>query len=47
MTPIINPICAFICQDRRQRVQQVYKKSDRNQYFAELRKFLRETGYVK
>ncbi|MBD2165684.1 hypothetical protein H6G04_14900 [Calothrix membranacea FACHB-236] len=30
-----------------QQVQQAYKKSDRTQFFTELRKFLRETGYVK
>ncbi|EKF04018.1 MULTISPECIES: hypothetical protein [unclassified Tolypothrix] len=30
-----------------QQVQQAYKKSDRNQFFTELRKFLRETGYIK
>jgi hypothetical protein len=34
-------------QDGWQRVQQAYKKSDRTQYFADLRKFLRETGYIK
>ncbi|MDZ8050014.1 MAG: hypothetical protein RMX68_030900 [Aulosira sp. ZfuVER01] len=34
-------------QDGWQRVQQAYKKSDHSQFFAELRKFLRETGYVK
>ncbi|MEH1883403.1 MAG: hypothetical protein V7L19_08645 [Nostoc sp.] len=34
-------------QDGWQRVQQAYKKSDRTKYFADLRKFLRETGYIK
>ncbi|MBH8561303.1 hypothetical protein I8748_03780 [Nostoc sp. CENA67] len=34
-------------QDGWKRVQQAYKKSDRNQYFADLRKFLGETGYIK
>ncbi|WGV25447.1 hypothetical protein [Halotia branconii] len=34
-------------QDGWQRVQQAYQKSDRLQYFANLRKFLRETGYTK
>ncbi|WP_427160194.1 hypothetical protein ACQFX9_00305 [Aliinostoc sp. HNIBRCY26] len=34
-------------QDGWRRVQQAYKKSDRNQYFTELRKFLRETGYTR
>ncbi|MBW4564215.1 MAG: hypothetical protein KME32_24350 [Mojavia pulchra JT2-VF2] len=34
-------------QDGWQRVQKAYKKSDRSQYFAELRKFLREAGYSK
>jgi hypothetical protein len=34
-------------QDGWQRVQQAYKKSDRAQYFAQLRKFLRESGYMK
>lgn len=34
-------------QDGWQRVQQAYKKSDRTKYFADLRKFLRETGYLK
>ena len=30
-----------------QQVEQVYKESDRSKYFAQVRKFLRETGYVK
>ncbi|WP_256874547.1 hypothetical protein [Nostoc sp. C057] len=34
-------------QDGWQRVQQAYKKSDRTKFFADLRKFLRETGYIK
>ncbi|WP_225894383.1 hypothetical protein [Atlanticothrix silvestris] len=34
-------------QDGWKRVQQTYQKSDRLQYFADLRKFLRETGYTK
>ncbi len=34
-------------KDGWQRVQQAYQKSDRLQYFAKLRKFLRETGYTK
>jgi hypothetical protein len=34
-------------QDGWQRVQQAYKKSDRTKYLADLRKFLRETGYIK
>ncbi|MEJ6484484.1 hypothetical protein N0Y54_24740 [Nostoc punctiforme UO1] len=34
-------------EDGWQRVQQAYKKSDRTKYFADLRKFLRETGYIK
>lgn len=34
-------------EDGWQKVKQAYKGSDRNQYFAELRKFLRETGYIK
>ncbi|MBH8573476.1 hypothetical protein I8752_10700 [Nostocaceae cyanobacterium CENA369] len=34
-------------QDGWQRVQQVYKKSDRTKFFADLRKFLRETGYIR
>ncbi|QLE58435.1 hypothetical protein [Nostoc sp. TCL26-01] len=34
-------------QDGWRRVQQVYRKSDKAQYFAQLRKFLRETGYAK
>lgn len=34
-------------KDGWRRVQQVYKKSDRNKYFADLRKFLRETGYTR
>ncbi|WP_414543684.1 hypothetical protein [Nostoc sp. CCY0012] len=34
-------------KDGWQRVQQVYKQSDRTQFFADLRKFLRETGYIK
>jgi hypothetical protein len=29
------------------RVKQVYKAQDKEQYFAALRKFLRETGYIK
>jgi hypothetical protein len=29
------------------RVKQVYKAKDREQYFAAVRKFLRETGYIK
>ncbi|MBW4615453.1 MAG: hypothetical protein KME21_19680 [Desmonostoc vinosum HA7617-LM4] len=34
-------------QDGWQRLQKAYKKSDRNKYFADLRKFLRETRYIK
>ncbi len=34
-------------QDGWQRVKQAYKGRDRAQYFADLRKFLRETGYSK
>ncbi|WP_193195233.1 hypothetical protein [Nostoc sp. MG11] len=34
-------------QDGWQRVQQAYKGRDRTKYFADLRKFLRETGYIK
>jgi hypothetical protein len=34
-------------EDGWKRVRQAYKKSDRNQYFADVRKFLRETGYMK
>ncbi|MBW4557518.1 MAG: hypothetical protein KME59_16570 [Trichormus sp. ATA11-4-KO1] len=34
-------------QDGWQRVQQAYKQSDRTQFFASLRQFLRETGYIK
>jgi len=34
-------------QDGWQRVQQAYKKSERTKYFADLRKFLRETGYIE
>ncbi|MBD2593414.1 hypothetical protein H6G74_03610 [Nostoc spongiaeforme FACHB-130] len=34
-------------EDGWKRVRQAYTKSDRAQYFADLRKFLRETGYMK
>ncbi|MBD2435472.1 hypothetical protein [Nostoc sp. FACHB-110] len=34
-------------EDGWKRVKQVYKSSNRNQYFADVRKFLRETGYIK
>ncbi|HEY9800214.1 MAG TPA: hypothetical protein V6D25_07635 [Leptolyngbyaceae cyanobacterium] len=34
-------------QEGWRRVQQAYTNSDRSQYFAELRKFLRETGYSR
>lgn len=34
-------------QDGWQRVEQAYRESDRAQYFSELRRFLRETGYVQ
>lgn len=34
-------------QDGWRQVQQAYKKSDRAQFFTDLRKFLRETGYIK
>jgi hypothetical protein len=34
-------------EDGWRQVKQAYKKSDRNQFFADLRKFLRETGYMK
>jgi hypothetical protein len=34
-------------EDGWQKVKQAYKASDRNKYFADLRKFLRETGYIK
>ncbi|MCX7593557.1 MAG: hypothetical protein N2235_07325 [Fischerella sp.] len=34
-------------QDGWQKVKQAYKGRDRTRYFADLRKFLRETGYIK
>ncbi|MBD2496443.1 hypothetical protein [Nostoc sp. FACHB-280] len=34
-------------EDGWKRVRQAYTKSDRAQYFADLRKFFRETGYLK
>jgi len=34
-------------EDGWKRVRQAYTKSDRHQYFADLRKFLRETGYIR
>ncbi|WP_026734004.1 hypothetical protein [Fischerella sp. PCC 9605] len=34
-------------QDGWQKVKQAYKGRDRTRYFADLRKFLRETGYMK
>lgn len=34
-------------KDGWERVQQAYKESDRQQFFSELRSFLRETGYIR
>lgn len=49
-----GPLAAYLAnkyllgqgQDGWQKVQQAYKGSDRQQFFTELRRFLRETGYI-
>ncbi|MBW4488768.1 MAG: hypothetical protein KME12_13360 [Trichocoleus desertorum ATA4-8-CV12] len=49
-----GPLAAYLAdkyllgqgQDGWQRVQQAYKGPDRQKYFTELRRFLRETGYI-